>query len=237
MIRYSRRWRRAIGLVPAAIFGTWMLSAPAAEVGELPPFVDHKAPKWTASLGLGYQHWPAAGDLDTEPFGEFDDGGWHIYGSVHAPWRNLGSGDLRYGLDAGLMSNDSDIRAPGDIGDLAADILYLTPSLKWSFGKSGKTRLNLEAGAGLYWAEIKEFWNSGYGVQEGTQHFEEIAPGGFLGISADFPITAGRDSTWAINLGARVHYADFGEVGALGRDLGNLDGPITTVQIGVTYDW
>jgi hypothetical protein len=198
---------------------------------------DEEIGNWTGNFALGYHHWNAVGDLDTEPLGSFDDGGWNAVGSFNHRWREVGRGDLLFGIDLGFMSNDSDIRVPGDIGELAADIFFLTPSMTWSVGGRRSKRLNLEAGAGLYWAEIKEFWNSGYGVQEGTQHFEEIAPGGFLGISADFPITAGRDSTWAINLGARVHYADFGEVGALGRDLGNLDGPITTVQIGVTYDW
>jgi len=37
--------------------------------------------------------------------------------------------------------------------------------------------------------------------------------------------------------GARVHYADFGNVDAYGAGLGRLDGPITTLQLGVSYDW
>jgi hypothetical protein len=139
-------------------------------------------------------------------------------------------------MDLGFMANDSNIVAPGDIGEVAANVFFLTPSVTWSFGGWRSRRLNLEAGAGLYWAEIKEFWDTGYGAAAGTQHFDEIAPGGYLGISADFPLPYGEEA-WAINIGARVHYVDFGKVHAFGRDLGDLDGPITTLQVGLTYDW
>jgi len=191
---------------------------------------------WTANFALGYQHWNAVGDLDTEPLGSFDDGGWNAVGSVKKRWRGVGRGDLLLGMDLGFMTNDSNIRAPGDIGELAADVFFLTPSLTWSFGGRRSTRLNFEAGAGMYWAEIKEFWDTGYGAAAGTEHFEEIAPGGYIGISADFPVPY-KEKAWAMNFAARVHYADFGKVEALGKDLGDLDGPITTLQVGLTYDW
>ena len=197
---------------------------------------DDETGNWTGNFALGYQRWNAVGDLDTEPLGSFDDGGWNAVGSFNRRWRKAGRGDLLFGMDLGFMSNDSDIRAPGDIGEVAADVFFLTPSVTWSFGGRRSKRLNLEAGAGLYWAEIKEFWDTGYGVAEGTQHFEEIAPGGYLGISADFPFPY-KEKAWAMNLAVRVHYADFGKVEAFGEDLGDLDGPITTLQVGLTSDW
>lgn len=215
-------WKTAVTLLLANVLGVAV--------------ADDESGSWTANFALGYQRWDAVGDLDTEPLGSFDDGGWNAVGSVHGVWREVGRGDLLFGMDLGFMSNDSDIRAPGDSGQLAADVFFLTPSLTWSIGGRRSTRLNLEAGGGLYWAEIKEFWNTGYGAAEGTEHFEEIAPGGYLGISADFPLPV-REKAWAMNVAARVHYADFGKVEALGKDLGDLDGPITTLQIGLTYDW
>ena len=197
---------------------------------------DDEIGSWSANFAVGYQRWGAVGDLDTEPLGSFDPGGWNAVGSVKRRWREVGRSDLLLGMDLGFMSNDSDIRAPGDLGQVAADVWFLTPSITWSVGGRRSKRLNLEAGAGLYWAEIKEFWNTGYGVAEGTEYFEEIAPGGYLGISADFPVPY-REKAWAFNIAARVHYADFGKVEAFGRDLGDLDGPITTLQVGLTYDW
>jgi hypothetical protein len=197
---------------------------------------DDENARWTANFALGYQQWNAVGDLDTQPLGSFDDGGWNAVGSVNRRWREVGRGDLSFGMDLGFMSNDSNIRAPGDIGELAADVFFLTPSMTLSFGGRRSARLNLEVGAGLYWAEIKEFYNTDYGAAEGTEHFEQIAPGGYFGISADLPLPV-REKAWAMNIGARVHYADFGKVEALGRDLGDLDGPISTLQVGLTYDW
>lgn len=191
---------------------------------------------WTGHVALGYQQWNAVGELDTEPLGSFDDGGWNAVGSIGRRWRKAGRGDLLFGIDLGFMMNDSDIVAPGDIGEVAADVFFLTPSVTWSFGGRRSKRLNLEAGAGLYWAEIKEFWDTGYGAAEGTEHFEEIAPGGYLGISVDFPLPY-KEKAWAMSVAARVHYADFGPVQAFGEDLGDLDGPITTLQVGLTYDW
>jgi hypothetical protein len=190
----------------------------------------------TANLALGYQKWSAPADLDTEPLGKFDDSGLNAVASINWRWRELDHGVLLFGGDLGFMSNESNIRAPGDIGDLAADIMYLTPSITWSLGGRRSKRLNLEAGAGLYWAEIKEFWNTGYSVAAGTQHFDEISPGGYLGISVDYPLPF-KKKAWALNVGARIHYADFGSVEALGANLGDLDGPITTFQVGMKYDW
>jgi hypothetical protein len=197
---------------------------------------DDQAGRWTGKFGFGYQHWSAVGDLDTEPLGRFDDAGWNAFGSLERRWRRAGAGDLLFGMDLGFTTNDSNITAPGDIGEVAADVFFLTPSVTWSLGGRRSARLNLEAGAGLYWAEIKEFWDTGYGAAAGTQHFDEIAPGGYLGISADLPLPS-RDKAWAINLGVRVHYADFGKVHAFGNALGDLDGPITMLQVGLGYDW
>lgn len=222
MVKRKTLWKTVVILILATLMGVAV--------------ADEEIGNWTGNFALGYHHWNAVGDLDTEPLGSFDDGGWNAVGSFNRRWREVGRGDLLFGVDLGFMSNDSDIRVPGDIGELAADIFFLTPSMIWSVGGRRSKRLNFEAGAGLYWAEIKEFWNTGYGAAEGTEHFEEIAPGGYLGISADFPLPV-RGEAWAINFAARVHYADFGKVEAFGRDLGDLDGPITTLQIGLTYDW
>jgi hypothetical protein len=57
-----------------------------------------------------------------------------------------------------------------------------------------------------------------------------------LGLSIDVPLRFFGDG-WAFNTAARVHYAAFADVTALGRNLGGLDGPITTLQLGMSYDW
>ena len=214
----------------------WKIAPLLALVFSGTALADKEPGRWTGSFLIGYHDWSAVADLDTEPLGHFDSGGWNAVGFVKRRSRTLGKGDLLFGMDLGFMTNDSNIRAPGDIGQVAADVFFLTPSVTWSFGGRRSTRLNLELGAGLYWAELKEFWDTGYGAAAGTQHFDDIAPGGYLGISADIPWPS-RDKAWAFNVGARVHYADFGSVHAFGQDLGDLDGRITSLQFGLTYDW
>ena len=138
------------------------------------------------------------------------------------------------GADLGLMSHESSVTAPGDWGELSADVVYLAPSIRWSWLKPRRVRMNVETGVGLYRAEIHEFIEFGYDFVEGTEHYDRWAPGGFVGVSLDVPV--GRTGRWSINTGARVHFVDFGDVSAYGTDLGSLDGPITTLQLGLTWD-
>lgn len=206
-----------------AVAGTAQADAPAP------------ARKSTASFLLGAQKWPALHDLDTHPYGTFDKTGWNLAASAHVPVGRGARGEWLVGMDLGLIDHESSITAPGDIGELSADILFLTPSLRWAFRERRRVRVNLEAGAGMYLVAIREFIQLDYDFVEGTRHFEQWAPGGFIGISFDVPV--GRTRRWSINTGARMHYVDFGNVGALGTDLGRLDGPITTLQLGMSYDW
>ena len=191
------------------------------------------APRWYFNFGLGYQQWSALGDLNAGELGSFDDTGWNLNGAVHRRWRDLGGGELLLGGDLGWMSFESNITAPGDLGQLDADVYYLTPSVKWAFEDRKQRRYNLEAGAGLYWAEIKEFYSFGYTLQPGTSHWDDTAPGGYVGVSADWPV--GDTGRWAVNTALRAHFVDFGQVEALGTELGSLDGAITTLQVGFTF--
>ena len=48
---------------------------------------DDEIGSWSANFAVGYQRWGAVGDLDTEPLGSFDPGGWNAVGSVKRRWR------------------------------------------------------------------------------------------------------------------------------------------------------
>jgi hypothetical protein len=195
--------------------------------------------RWTGSITFGLQQWPALGELDTEPFGEFEETGFNISGSIHRRMRHLARGELLFGGDMGWMIHESNITAPGDWQELVGDIIFLTPSAKWTFGGGRReTRFSLEAGVGLYWTLISEFLSDGGGIGTGTRHYEEYAPGGYVGMSLDVPVRFLGD-VWAINVATRVHYADFDDVdaGAFGKNLGSLSGPIASLQLGMTYDW
>lgn len=229
-MKHNGGGRRACFALGALFCGAALAAAP-------PVKDDNRWPERMVAFNvtLGAQTWPAAAELNTQPLGTFDEVGLNLAAAVHIPWQTGKHGELLAGLELGLMSHESNIRAPGDIGDVSANVIYLAPSLRWSFREMRFMRVNLDAGAGAYVAEIKEFVQTSFGVAEGTEHFEEWAPGGFVGISFDIPV--GRTGRWSINTGARMHLVDFGGVVAFGADLGRLNGPITTLQLGVSYDW
>lgn len=187
------------------------------------------------NVSLGMQVWSALDDLDTEPLGRFDDSGLNLAVSAHLPWRRVARGDLLAGLDVGAMAHESDITAPGDIGSVDTILWYFAPSLRWARRTSKRLRWNLEVGAGAYRAEMREFIELGYDFIQGTRHWNGWAAGGFVGASVD--VDVGRPGHWSVNTGLRLHHADFGDVEAFGANLGALDGPITTWQLGLTYDW
>ncbi len=187
------------------------------------------------SVSLGFQRWPALHDLDAHPFGDFDEDGLNLAAGLHIPWPKRGDSELLLGFDLGLMVHESDIVAPGDYGTIDTDVLYIAPSLRWKFRPSRRLQMNLEAGVGAYHAEMREWIEIGYDFIEGTRHFSSWAPGGFVGLGFDIPV--GRTGRWSLSTGARVHLADFGNVEAFGRDIGRLNGPITALQLGMTYDW
>ena len=185
-----------------------------------------------ANVSLGYQRWPALRDLDTQPLGTFDESGLNLAASAHVPWQKGTRSDLLLGLDLGLMDHESDVTAPGDVGDrylphAVAALVDPPVALAAHQPRSRRGRVSRRhAGVYPYRFRLRS-------RVPGT--IDAWAPGGFAGISFDLPI--GRTGRWSVNTGARVHYMDFGNVGALGADLGRLDGPITTLQLGVSYDW
>ncbi len=235
----SARWLLAALLLGAGLAMTGRAIAEEAFTEEM--VYGEDTSRWVTAVTLGFHQWPAAAELDTQPYGEFDENGYNISGSVHRRWRHFGGGELLLGADLGLMTNESNIVAPEDHGEMAIDVFSFTPSLRWSFSGPGRnghrpTRYNLEAGAGVYWARIAEMVQGEYGPVPNNEHYNNYAPGGYLGLSVDVPLRFLGDN-WAFNTAARVHYATFGDVDALGRNLGGLDGPITTLQLGMTYDW
>ena len=110
--------------------------------------------------------------------------------------------------------------------------------MKWLPGDSDK--LSLDAGLAYHLLDIAQLdTDNGFGEFES---WEESAVGPFLGMTWDFgAVKPGSDS--GITLGLRAHFIDFGTVRdedvlasvVLGRDAGELDGPMYALQIG--YRW
>jgi hypothetical protein len=226
----KRRTLHNLVLIAALLGGTPF--AMARSTGEEPAQPDAGI---LLNLSLGFQQWPALHGLEAETFGAFDEHGLNLAGGLHWPWSTRGGSALLVGFDLGAMLHESDIVAPGDYGTIDTNVFYIAPSLRWSFHRSRRLNVSLEAGVGAYHAEMREWIELRYDFIEGTRHFASWAPGGFVGLGMQVPV--GRRDRWSISTGARVHLADFGNVEAFGRDIGRLDGPITTFQLGMNYEW
>lgn len=182
-------------------------------------------PDWRFRLNFGLGLWPAQESLDSGTSGEFDAGPLVLeFGGDYriAKW---GDHDLYLGLDAGLMSTQSDI--PGRFTSPTSDVSYFLPSFALYRGDYDAPRLNLRAGVGRYRVEFSELVDT----TSINRTFSASEFGYFVGLGIDFPLSVGSGLN-SITLESRAHFVDFGEVERLGSLSQNLNGPIWTLQIG-----
>lgn len=187
-------------------------------------------------IAIGAHSWPGLADLDAARDGEFDAVGFNISLAAHWPVKRMSDSELLAGIDLGLFTNDSNIRFISE--SLTARNAYLTPSVKWMFGR--KHRYSLDAGIGYYLQDIAEVVSE-YPLYWETQLWEESAAGGYLGGTIDFG--GGEPSrSHGVMMSLKIHFVDFGTVRdegrlppTLGQDAGRLTGPIYVYQLG--YRW
>ena len=214
----KEKWRKTL-----ACFGLFALFAPAASAQS--DFYYPLDPDWRFRLNLGFGLWESQHNLDPAGPGEFDEGPvtFEIGGDVRlADWDSM---DLFLGIDAGIMTTESDIE--GQFTSPTSDLGYLLPSLALYFGDVERPRLNLRAGFGRYSVEYSEWLD----LTSLNRSFSEASFGGFVGAGVDFPLQFGS-GRHSITLDTRTHFVDFGDVTRLGPDAGKLEGPIWTVQLG-----
>ena len=200
---------------------------------EVTVWVSKPGPRWEVALGV--QSWPSLADIDAFEDGSFDNVGFNIGMAVHFPWKRVGRSELLAGVDLGFLSNESDIGFTSDT--LVARNMYLTPSVKWMFGR----RYSLDAGLGYYYLDMAEIAGE-YPDYWETRLWDDGGLGGYVGATFDFPNpdpTKGHGVT--VNL--KIHFVDYGRVSdellvfpvTLGPDAGDLSGPIFAMQLG--YRW
>ena len=202
---------------------------------EVAVWVSNPNPRW--EIGIGVQSWPALADLEVASDGSFDEIGFNLSFAVHVPVSRLGRSELLAGVDLGLLSNESNIRFTSDT--LIARNGYITPSIKWMFGRGH--RYSLDAGIGYYLQDVAEVAGE-YPEFRETQLWEEGSVGGYVGGTFDFG-NAQPGKSHGIMLSVKVHFVEFGRVRdeagfpppTLGQDAGDLSGPIYAAQIG--YRW
>lgn len=187
-------------------------------------------------FAIGAHSWPGLGALDAARDGEFDEIGFNVNLAAHWPVRRFADSELLAGIDLGLFANDSDIRFISEA--LIARTGYITPSVKWMFGR--RHRYSLDVGIGYYLQDIAEVITD-YPLYGETRLWEDGAVGAYVGGTVDVGGGAPSKSR-GLMASLKVHFVDFGTVRddgrlppTLGRDAGSLSGPVYMVQLG--YRW
>lgn len=190
-----------------------------------------------SEVWLAVTSWPTLSDLHPVVGGSFNSVGYGLGGALHWPLRSMPGADLLIGIEGAVMATDSDI--PVLLDELLARDGYLAASVKWMPGRARK--LSLDAGLAYHLLDITQLATDNNSSLE-FESWEEAALGPFLGMTWDLGAgETGRNS--GMTLGLRAHFLDFGAVSdedvlasvVLGRDAGDLDGPIFLLQAG--YRW
>ena len=193
--------------------------------------------KMRGEIWLAVSLWPGLSDLKPVAGGSFDDVGYGLGGSVHWPLKSMQSADVWLGVEGAVMATDSDI--PVLLDELLARDAYMAASIKLRLGAARK--VSLDAGLAYHLLDITQLDTDYYSSAE-FESWEESAISPFLGMTWD--LGAGKPGgDRGLTLGARAHFLDFGTVRdedvlasvVLGRDAGELDGPMFVLQAG--YRW
>ena len=190
-----------------------------------------------SEIWLAVTSWPTLSELHPVVGGSFNSVGYGLGGALHWPLGSKPRASLLVGIEGAVMATDSDI--PVFLDELLARDGYLAASVKWNPCKARK--FSLDAGLAYHLLDITQL-ETDYNSSAEFESWEEASLGPFLGMTWDFGADeTGRKS--GMTLGLRAHFLDFGTVRdedvlasvVLGRDAGNLDGPIFILQVG--YRW
>jgi len=190
-----------------------------------------------SEIWLAATSWPALSDLNPVVGGSFKSVGYGLGGALHWPLRSMPGAGLLIGIEGAVMVTESNI--PVLLDELLARDGYLAASVKWKPGKARK--LSMDAGLAYHLLDITQL-ETDYNSSAEFTSWEETTFGPYFGMTWDFGASeTGRNS--GMTLGLRTHFVDFGTVRdedvlgsvVLGRDAGDLDGPVFVLRVG--YRW
>lgn len=190
-----------------------------------------------SEIWLAVTSWPTLSDLHPVVGGSFNSVGYGLGGALHWPLRSMPDANLLIGIEGAVIATGSDI--PVFLDELLARDGYLAASMKWMPGKMRK--FSLDVGLAYHLLDITQL-ETDYNSSAEFESWEETALGPFLGMTWDRGAGESGGNS-GMTLGLRAHFLDFGTVRdedvlasvVLGRDAGDLDGPIFVLQVG--YRW
>jgi hypothetical protein len=197
------------------------------------------------SIFLGAVYWQNLGELEhtlsssgSGPFGDFKEWGYNLEMAYHRLITQWLGNDIQLGVDFGIFFNENerDFQLPVPPGgetveiDLNSRGLYLTPSVRMVIGKHGSTRVFLGAGVGLYMVDFVEQLPDG---DELYEFAEKETIGGYLSAGVGFPLSS--TDRLILRIEGKVHFVNFGDLGAFAPGAGDLKGPVYMFQAGITF--
>jgi len=103
-----------------------------------------------------------------------------------------------------------------------------TLSLRWLLAPRRRAGLYLAAGAGLYILNLVEQLGDGMVVEE---YARQNTFGGYVGPGLNIPLPS-RSERWAIDVGMKVHFVNYGTRTSLVSPTGTVGGPVYTFHVG-----
>lgn len=214
------------------------------EKGDEPETFLPRKKNYFSILG-GAVYWENLGELEhtlsgsgSGPFGDFKEWGYNLEMAYHRLITQWLGNDIQLGVDFGIFFNENerDFQLPIPPGGETLEIdhnsrgLYLTPSVRMLIGKYGSKRLFLGAGFGFYMVDFVEQLAGG---DELYEFAEKETIGGYLSAGMGFPLLPA--DRLLLRIEAKVHFVNFGDLGAFAPGASDLKGPIYIFQAGITF--
>ena len=210
------------------------------------PEIDLLRKKNHFTILLGAVYWKNLADIeydfsvsDPTEYGAFKEWGYNIELGYHRNVSRWLENDVLAGINFGIFNNDNEKDFSVTVlpsgrrlkGKINARTLYLTPSVRLLIEKKGYPRFLIGAGVGYYLVDFAEQLSDGMEVDE---YFEEDTIGGYLSLGVDFP--SSKDSGGAaLRFESKVHFVNFGDLGGIAPEAGDLKGPVYMFQVGITF--
>jgi hypothetical protein len=203
-------------------------------------------PKGSIDFLIGVSRWAGPGGLtsltsELAKYGSFPVWGYNIEISGHARVNRIKGNELRIGGDLGIFYRsgtqhiDVTIHPAETTTQQTMDArgLYLTPSIRYVFGKSNeklKPRLNIGAGGGFYAFDIVTM----LGSMELDTYYRKYNFGGYISGGVAIPISA-RHPERSILFEVKTHFVRFGDFESVSAGTTTLNGPIFIFQLGAGF--
>jgi hypothetical protein len=216
----------------------------AAVAGPRPESKEAKRKSGFASFLGGIYYWPDLAHLQpttglTSKYGDFQKWGYNLEFGGYYRMARFRDRDVRIGGELGFFfstsSNhvDTTIMPAGRTAriDLNSRGIYLTPGVRYFFGKRTMPRFYVGGGSGLYGMDVVTMMNGG---TELDTYYEKYTFGGYVSGGVSIPVSQSHPK-WTLIFEVKTHFVHFGEAQSFATNTEQLSGPINIFQVGLGF--